>query len=145
MNFKVFVLTNLKTSSTIVSFNNLVTIYESSINHKTNILWKDVHVKSWKIVYFFTLPMPLIFCIVILALSSWPKLRHESMIICSKNVFGFKHIPTNEKLWISTLLSGFPLCDLKIYNALNIWDKSVDRKFGPNWTPNIPLESSLRL
>ncbi len=38
LNFKVFVLTNLKTSSIIVSFNNLVAIYESSINHKTNIL-----------------------------------------------------------------------------------------------------------
>jgi hypothetical protein len=142
LNFKVFVLRNLKTSSTIVSFNNLVTIYESSINHKTNILWKDVYIKSLKIIDFLKLPMPLIFCIVILALSSWPKLKHESVIICSKNVFRFKHTPTSVRMWVSTLLSGFLLCDLKIYNVLNIWNKSVDSKFGPNWTPNIPLENS---
>jgi hypothetical protein len=54
------------------------------------------------------------------------------------------HSYTNVRRWVSTLPSGFPLCDLKIYNALNIWHKSVDSKFGPNWTPNIPLESSLR-
>jgi hypothetical protein len=54
----------------------------------------------------------------------------------------FKHTPTSVKRWVSTLPSGFPLCDLKIYNVLCFWDKSVDNKFGPNWTLNIPLESS---
>jgi len=79
------------------------------------------------------------FYVATLALGLWPKLRHE-IKTSWKNVPRFKHtFPSmkkcHEDMRFETLPNEKHFGNCNFMRVSNLWNKIVDSKHGPNWTP----------
>lgn len=100
---------------------------------------------SHRCVWECTIKSPKVFYVMTLALDLWPKLRHENGNELGKCLEIQTHFHKYGKIpWMHAIWNTPKWKNSRNYNflkVLNIWDKSVDSKHGPNWAPMHNLKS----